>query len=282
MNVQNKETFNAAQLIMQDAYRVHKITVDFSQGLYAGVSQVALIQMAKGGLLNPSAWQDLCTGIDALTGKPLAEMEIDVGPTRHSVPNILAILARLEFDWTPRQGLFNELNEAMTKTLLAKGPEDEITVHEIDTVVSVFNQIAMQMANLIAEWLLVGDLEKTAARTMVTCAYGTAAEVAFMSTIAAYISEGSVGSLVELTRQTLETWATRHRAEAMKNPATISGVIPFNAVLIGTVYRDIEKAEELVLCSSDVQYNPEYKGMRQVDRDYIYFHRVLGRLPSEH
>lgn len=282
MKVQEKTSYNAAQLLLQDAYRVHKVTVDFGQGLYAAVSQIALIRIAKGALLRPDAWQDFCVGIDTLTGKPIAEMEVDLGPTRHSVTNILALLARLDFDWTPRPALYADMNVAITKLLLGKGPEDEApTVHEVDTVVGVYNQIAMQMSNLIAEWLLVGDVSKADARALVTCNYAEAINTAFMSTIAAYLPEAVAGNLIHMARQVLEAWTVRHRDEAMKNPATISGVIPFNAVLIGTVFSDIEKAEEVALCSNDVQYNPEYKGMRQVDRDYIFFHRVLGRLPSE-
>lgn len=281
MNVQDANTFNAAQLILQDAYRVHKINTDFARGLYAGLSQIALIKIAAGGLLRPEAWQQLCAGIDVLTGRPLAEMEVEVGPSKHSVPNILAMLARMSFDWTPRPTLFNELNIAITRTLFVMPDDKEHTAHDIDIAISVFNQIAMQMANLIAEWLLVGKLDDVEGRRLVMFQYAEAAEVAYLSTITAYIGEREVQQISVLARASLDAWAQKHHAEAVANPAQVNGVIPFNAVLLGVVFRDIEKAEELLLCSTDVLYNPEYKDMRPVDRDYIYFHRAMGRLPSE-
>lgn len=281
MNVQESKTFNSAQLVLQDAYRVHKINTDFARGLYAGVSQLALIKMASGGLLRPEAWQQLCTGIDALTGRPLAEMEVEVGPSKHSVPNILAMLARMTFDWTPRPALFADLRVAITRTLFDTPADKEVTAHDVDIAIAVFNQVAMQMANLIAEWLLVGNQADVEGRRLVIFHYAEATEIAYLSTITPYIGEHEVQQVSILARASLEAWANKHKAEAVANPAQVNGVIPFNAVLLGVVFRDIEKAEELLLCSTDVLYNPEYKDMRPVDRDYIYFHRALGRLPSE-
>lgn len=277
MRVQTQNEFTPMQKVLAEAFRVHKINVTFSPALFPASAYMAIWGLARVGLERPHFWQEFAAGIDALTGKPLAEMRLKVGPTEFSVHDILSMLARMEFDLTPRQSIHNDFSLAIARTLLS---DPDITANDADhveTAMAVYRQIAIQLMDLTAEWLLV-NFGKAPSVVEAIAPIANAIDANLRSYLSLYIPEGMEIGLEEKLRVAIYDWASHYSPQAIANPGPVKGVVLWSGALLRTIMSDIPGAEEYLLSSSDVQYNKEYEGIPQVDRDYIYFHRVVGAI----
>lgn len=274
MRTQTADQFTPMQTTLAAAFRVHKINVTFSPALFPASAYMSIWGLARLGRNSPPFWQEFIGGIDALTGKPLAEMQVKIGPATFSVHDILVLLSRMEFDLTPRNDIHGDFSVAVARALLANPDITSTDVDQVETAMAVYRQIAIQLIDLVAEWLLVNSGNASIVEAIGPIA--DAMEANLRAYLSLYIPAGMEDNLGYKLREGIYNWARHYGPQSVANPGPVKGVIMWSGALLRTILSDIPGAEEYLLSSSDVQYNKEYEGIPQVDRDYIYFHRVIG------
>lgn len=280
MQVQDNKDYTPMQIIMADAYKVHKVTANFTPALYPNSAYMAIAKLAAWGLRSPEAWQIVIAGIDSLTKKPLGEMTVPLGDTTHSVHDILVLIARMEFDYTPRNEIHADFALAITRAMMQDNSIAMDNVDMVETAMAIYRQIAPSIMNLLAEWMLVNHGKRLHIEVEMAAVIGEAMEVSLRAYLPYYIPQAMEPTFALDIRMAILNWVEHYSPQAIATPGPVNGMVMWNGVLIRTIFRDIPKAEEYILSSVNVQYHDQYKGLPQLDRDYIYFHRVLAEAES--
>lgn len=274
MNVEKPESYSPIQKAMADAFRVHKINASLTPSLYPASAAFAIWGLTRMGVTNPAVWQELVSGIDRLTQSPLAEMAIEVGPGKFTVHNVLVLLSTMSFDLTPRLSIYDEFQLAVAQTLMGDASLTAENADGIETAMAVYRQLTVQLFNLVTEYMLVNYQSASLLQVVQPVTDGMAAIM--LTYMGAQVPEAMRETLALDLRVAAMDWAAHYGPQVGETHGPLQGIILWNGVLLRTVLKDVEQAEEYMLSSSNVQYDEAYKALPQIDRDYIYFHRVVG------
>lgn len=280
MQTQNVATYSPLQKTMADAYRVHAFNTSYTRALYPVVGQIFLWKVMRSMAQYPDTWQHLCKSIDAFTGgEPIAvaTVAIDGGP-QFSIHDVLMLTSKMEFDMSTLDNtLYQRFTEALVPTLAKDVPEDDVEMGV--TAIRIYASVAETFVDLIMEYLITAPQSAQDDRVVAMLSMLFAETQGQCTSVFApgLVPEGMTAEkLVKLSSDGVHDWLLLHRKPGVRLEQRFRGVTVYNGILLRSVFADVPKAEEYLLLSYHVASNPEYEKLNQVDRDYIFFHSVVG------
>jgi hypothetical protein len=267
---------------MANAYRVHAFNTTYTRALYPVVAQMFLWKTMRQMAQYPDVWQHLCASIDALSGgEPIAEATVTLdGDNKFRLHDILALVSKMEFDAGELDNtVYLRFTEAVVKALVVDVSDDELDRGVV--ALRIYADVAETMTNLIMEYIITAGKSAEDDRTVALLSLLFAETQAQCMHVFApgLIKEGTtLEALMKLCSDGVLDWLLIHAKPGERLEKRFQGVTVYNGILLRSVFVDMPQAEEYLLLSYHVAGNPEYKNLSQVDRDYIYFHTVVGKI----